>query len=1165
MYLGFSRRAAAGMLATFAFGASSLSAFAQGITTGTISGTISDPTGALLPGAQVVATRLDTKTQYKATTDARGSFSITNAGIGTYSIAVTSSGFSLLTLNNVLVDANKVTDLGSKQVAAGSASETVEVSSTSTLLETSEAQLTTTFNTQQLTELPVAGGFDELALLIPGVVNTHANNFSNTNGVGFSSNGLRGRSNNFEIDGQSNNDNSVGGPQFFFSNDEALGELQVISNDFSAQYGRDAGSIVNYITKSGTNQIHGSAFYRYSGDFTSSHQTGVSKGPQFGFCTPGQNPATDSCDAAVVPRYVENIWAGTLGAPIIKNKLFAFGSTYFLHNYQFGALTTSGGTALFPTPAGLQTLAATYANSPAIAILQQLSPYNIPIGNPRQTATAVNRTVTNGTTAVTIPFAQFGRQIPSVNTDQEDLGRLDYQPTNKDHFFLRYAYQINPTTPYSPVAAGGFADVTGTTHSIGADWTHTFSSRWVDQLRYSFQQSKLAFDGGGFPNCTISSFTSCPSSINLGSGFGSIGLASGFPQGRTVKVGQVQDNATWSIGRHAITFGGEFDYQNSPNVFLPNQNGAFTFASFSAFLQGTGSLNLTNGNPTVPFREKDVAVYFQDDWKISPTFTANLGLRWEFFQQAINLLHNESVAQQTGPNPFWSTALPLSQTTFPSIPQSYRNFEPRLGFAWNPNFDRKLVVRGGYAINVDPAFYNINLNSATAAPLVNAGTITCDGVTISCLPAGGATFTTVTNQYLKYIPTGGNPGARNETLVGNPFINPLTNSWNLSVQHQLQNAAVLEVRYVGNHVSGNFQTLDANPYLLPVATDFPSVISPSSLCTAANSTLAGGADIGRLHCGQTNVRLRANTAFSEYNALQMSLTTRNFHGVSGSLNYTHSKTIDNTSEIFGTLGGGNSVAFAQNSLDPNYAERADSGIDFPNVASAGFSYNLPGLTKSNGFVKRLTGGWSINPLWVYNSGQTYTDFEYYQNQSPFINTNDPNTYMDYSDYKTATAFNSGYSFARPVLSNPKAPVGTLGIYTTTGSGATLSAPALVDYSTGAPVSPNQVHFISNNRYAARLLGNPFPGSGRNILRGGTQNNVDLAVFKDTRITERVNFRLEANAYNVLNRAFFNTPDNFEGDYPSGSFNNTLFTTPTGSNIGPGTGLRNMLFGAKILF
>lgn len=1164
MHFGSSRRAAAGLVFALSASATAPRLSAQGITTGTIAGTITDTTGAVIPGAQVVATRPDTKTQYKAVTDARGSFSINNVGVGNYNIVITNPGFSGLTLNNVLVDANKVMDLGEKHLGTGSANETVEVSSTAALLETSEAQLTTTFDSQALTQLPVAGGFDELALLIPGVVNTHSNNFSNTNGVGFSSNGLRGRANNYELDGQSNNDNSIGGPQFFFSNDDALSELQIITNDFSAQYGRNAGAVVNYITKSGTNQIHGSALYRYSGDFTSSHQTGVSKGPQFGFCVNGEDPA-DGCTPAVVPRYVENIWGGTLGAPIIKDKLFGFGSTYFLHNYQYGALTSSSGTALFPTAAGLQTLASTYANNPAIAILQQLSPYGLPIGNPRQTSTATNKTVTDGTTSVTIPFAQFGRQIPSVGTDQEDLGRLDWQATGKDHLFLRYAYQINPTTPYSPVAAGGFANVTNTVHSIGADWSHNFSAHWTDQLRYSFQQSKLAFDGGGFPNCTITSYTTCPSSITLGSGFTSLGLASGFPQGRIVKVSQVQDNATWALGRHSITFGGEYDYQNSPNVFLPNQNGAFSFASFSAFLQGTGTLNLTNGKPTIPFRENDVAVYIQDDWKVSPTFTANIGIRWEFFQQAINLLHDESVAQQQGPNPFWSTALPLSQTTFPSIPQSYRNFEPRLGFAWNPNFDRKFVLRGGYAINVDPAFYNINLNSATAAPLVNAGTITCDGKTISCLPTGGANFSTVTSQYLKYIPTGGNPGARNETLVSNPFINPLTNSWNLSLQHQIQNAAVFEVRYVGNHVSGNFQTIDANPYLLPVATDFPNVVSPSSLCTAANSTLTGGADIGRLHCGLSNVRVRANTAFSNYNGIQMTLTTRNYHGVTGSLNYTHSRTIDNSSEIFSTFTAGNSVSFAQNPLDPNYAERGVSGIDYPNVASAGLSYNLPSMHSGNAFAKRLTGGWSVNPLWVFNSGQPYTDFEYYTSQSPVANSKDPASYMDYSDYKTAIAFGSSISFARPVLSNPKAPIGTLGIYTTTGSGATLSAPALVDYTTGAPVSPNQVHFIANNRYAGRLAGNPFPGSARNILRGGTQNNVDLAVFKDTHITERVNFRLEANAYNVMNRAFFNYPDTAEYDHPQGSFNNNLYQVPRGSNIGPGTGLRNMLFGAKILF
>jgi len=1141
----------------------STAAFAQGIITGSIAGTIVDQSGAVLPSAAVVASRADTNGKYTVTTASDGTFSIKDMQVGTYVLAVTAPGFSTLTVNNVLVDSNRVNAIGKKALIAGGSSVTVEVSAASSLLETTASQVTTTFTAEALTSLPTGGGFDELALLIPGVVSTHANNFSNTNGVGFSVNGLRGRSNNFELDGQSNNDNSVAGPQFFFSNDEALAEIQIITNDFAAQYGRNAGAIVNYVTKSGTNQIHGSAIYRYSGNFTSSLATGVSKGPQFGFCGKGENPS-DGCTVPVVPRYVNNIYGGTLGGPIIKDKLFAFASTYWYKLYEYGALTSSG-TSLFPTQAGLATLASTYSGSPAVAILQQLSPYSITSGNPRQTSTSVtNRTVTNGTTAVTIPFAQFGRQIPSSNLDQEHLGRLDYQATPKDRFFARYAYQLNPTSPYSPVAAGGYANVTGTTHSIGADWAHTFSSRVLSQLRYSFQQSKLAFDGGGFPNCTITSFLTCPSSISLGSGTTSLGLASGFPQGRIVKVGQVQSNTTWTLGRHNLTFGGEFDYQNSPNVFLPNQSGAFTFSSFSNFLQGVGSVNLTNGSPTVPFKENDVAVYFQDDWKVSSQLTINMGLRWEFFQQAINLLHDKTVAQQTGSNPFWNTSLPLSRTTFPSIPQSYRNFEPRLGFAFNPEFARKLVIRGGYAINVDPGFYNINLNSATSAPVVNAGTISCNSTTgISCLPTGGATYSTVTAQYLKYIPTGVDPGTRNQTLVGSNFRQPMTQTYTLATQYQIQNAAVIEVRYTGNHVAGNFQTLDGNPYLLPVATDFPNVVSPSSLCTAATSTLTGGGDIGRLHCGTTNVRLRANTSFSNYNSLQANLTTRAFHGVTGTMAFTHSHTIDNTSEIFGTLGGGNTSAFAANPLDPNVNERATSGIDFPNTASAGLTYAFPNFVVGHGLFSRFTNGWTANTVWLYNSGQPFTDFDYYQSQSPAANYGDVNSYMSYANSKEIVAYNSGYDFARPLLSNSAAPVGTIGIYTTTAASPTV--PVLLDYSTGNPVSPSAVHFITNNRWAAKLAGNPYAGVSRNTLRGNTFNNVDVRVSKSTKITERVNLKFEVDAFNVLNRSYYGTPDNYIGDAPFGSFNNFLFTSAGGSNIGTGTGVRNMQFGAKILF
>ena len=1174
-------------------------AHAQGIITGTITGTVTDSTGALLPGAKVSATRVSTGVTTSTVALKDGSFFFRYMPIGTYTVVIDAKGFATKTLKNVDVEGNRASSIGVQALSTGETQQVVEVTAAANILETTQSQVTTTFDKEQLTDLPVgsSGGFDELALLIPGVVNTHADTFSNTNGAGLSVNGQRGRSNNFELDGQSNNDNSVTGPQVFFSNDEALAEVQVITDNFSAAYGRNMGSIVNYITKSGTNSWHGSALYKYSGDFTSSHETGVSKGPQFGFCTPGENPATTGCLPTVVPRYTSNWWGATLGGPILKDKLFGFGSTYFNHFYEYGALTPSG-QDVFPTTAGLTALASLFPNNNGMAILQQVSPYAVSAGNPRQLGAVTNYTVTNSATGVStsVPFAQYGRQIPTHDTDQEDLGRLDWDPTSKDHMFLRYFYQYEPFVPAFVEAAGGSYLVTDVAQSVGADETHIFGPHWVDQLRYSFQQTTLAFNADGF-TCSITAFGDCPSQISItnispGTGeIGTLGFASNLPQGRIVKAGQVQDNATWNIGNHAITFGGEFDYTNSPNTFLPDSSGAFGYDTMNHFIGGdcaSGTsfictLSLAVGNPVIPFKEDDFALYFQDDWKLSESLTLNLGLRYEFFQQAINLLHRESVANQTGPNPNWSTSLPLSETTLPNIPDYYKNIEPRIGFAFNPAFDRNIVVRGGYAINADPAFYNINLNVATSAPLVNLATVNCAG-TVACEPTGGATFNTVQKQDAPLVPTGGNPGIDNETLVANNFRNPRSQTYTLGVEYQLNGGNVLEVRYTGNHTSENFQSLNANADLAAVAANFPNVVNPNSLCSAADSTLPGGADIGHLHCGTTAVDEVANTAWSLYNAFEASLTTRNYHNITATFAYTFSKTMDNTSEIYSTAGGGNTSAFAQNPLNKNLGERAVSGNDFPNVASISFIYSLPTFHTGHDLLDRLVNGWQANTIWLYNSGQPYTDYEATTSSSPWANTpgsgalpatnpGDPRTYLSYSDPVFNGSF-VGFDVARPILSNPKAPADSLGIYTDTTTAvnaagvATYSAPELVDYASGNPITPAQVRFITNNQLAANIMGNPYPGSGRNILRGDTWNNVDFSVYKTTKITDRVNFRLQVDAYDVLNRSFYGTPGNFEGDYTNSTsnFNNYYFNAAaSGSNIGTGTGVRNMTFEGRILF
>jgi Carboxypeptidase regulatory-like domain/TonB-dependent Receptor Plug Domain/TonB dependent receptor len=1151
-------------------------AMAQGIITGSIAGTAADPSGAVLPGAKITAKNTATNQTASTVAGEDGSFSLKDLPVGQYTLTISDTGFSTLTLNNVQVAASRTEALGIEKLHTGDTTTSVDVSAAQNIIETTQAQVTTTFDTQQLTNLPTGGGFDELALLIPGVVDTHADNFSNSNGANFSVNGQRGRANNFEIDGQANNDTTITGPQVFFGNDEAIAEVQVITNSFSAQYGRNAGSVVNYITKSGTNSFHGSAIYKYSGDFTSSLAQGSSKGTQFGFCGAGQTPQADGCSPAVVPRYVDNFYGGTLGGPIIKDKLFAFGSTYWDRETEFGALVTSGG-QLFPTTAGLAQLVAALPNNPSVAILQQLNPYAVTAGNPRQIGPVTNETIPG---VGSVPFAQFGRQVPFLSTDQEDLGRLDWQATPKDRLYLRYFYQTNPTAPDGATANGGFINVADSVHSVGVDETHIFGPRWVDQLRYSFQQSTLAFQGGGFPNCTITSFANCPSSVSQltlpdGSTMSGIGLPSGDPQGRVVKVGQVQDNANWTAGHHAITFGGEFLYENAPNVFLPNSNGNFNFDTLNDFLgggcgNGACSVGVASGSPSLPFKEKDFALYFQDDWKIAPTLTLNMGLRWEFFGQPINYLHSLSVAAQTGSHPFWSTALPLADTTLASVANYYKNFEPRLGFAWNPAFNTRLVVRGGYSINVDPEFQNIALNIAGSAPFVASGAIVCAAGSTNCIPTGGATFATVQTQLAPQLPTGGNPALAAVQSAPNNFRNPLGQTYTLGVQYQIRNSAVIELRYVGNHTSQQFQSLNANPYLATVAAAFPNVVNPASLCSAANSTL-GGADVGFLNCGHTSVLQVGNTAFSQYQSLQTNLTTRNYHGITATFGYTWSHNIDNASEIYSTGAGGNTIAEAQNPLNTNIGERANSALDFPNAASISFTYKLPSFHTGNNLLNRLTDGWQANTIWIYNSGQPYTDFQNISNGSPEINPNDSRTAQSYSDIPFAQNF-IGADVARPILSNPKAPAGTLGIYTTTGGGATgpaLSAPELVDYASGAPINPSQVRFIANNQLAANILGNPYPGSTRNILRGDTFNNADVSVFKNTKITERVVFRLEVDAYNALNRGYYGAPGNNLTDYAASGgsyFNNFHESTASGASlVTPGTGLRNMLFSGKILF
>jgi hypothetical protein len=1129
-------------------------AYSQGIITGSISGTATDASGAVVPGATVTIADIQRGTKFNTVSRSDGNFAFQALPIGSYNLTITSPGFAATQVNNVSVTSGNEDAIGRQVLSVSGSTTTVEVrGDNSAQLETTESQVSGTFAAEALESLPLGNGFDAVALLVPGVVQTHDLNFSNTNGAGFSSNGSRGRANNFELDGQSNNDNSVGGPQLFFGNEDAIAEVQVIQSNFSAQYGRNTGSIVNYITKSGTNAFHGSAFELYTGSFLSSYPN-QDKTSILGYCASGQ---TANCTpVARLPRSVDNKYGGTIGGPILKDKLFFFGSTYFAHTRNGTQPFTSSNSQLTPTPVGLATLEAAYPNNPGVLILKSAGPYGVTLGNPKPILSSAQiKQIKIGTDpAIGVQVAPVTRTAPSGNYgDQEDLGRLDYQATPKDRFYLRYLYQktLNSNSPAGG-AAGTFYDVPGATHSVGADLTHTFSAAWLNQLRYSFQQSKIDFQAGSFSSCTVNTLTACPGYISFSGTDLSFGEASNLPQGRTVKVTQVQDNVSFTKGKQTILFGGEYDRQNSPNVYLPNYNGTGTFGDLNSFLNQSGTFSLATGNPVLAFIENDYAFYVQDDLKINNSLTLNVGLRWEFFGQAINLLHQETVTRESNPaTAIWDKTLPVSQRTDPSVKNAYKNFEPRLGFAFNPTFDKKLVIRGGFSIGYDPAFYNIFLNAGTLAPVATSSTFACAG---TCLGSGDFTGAGLRTTNLSRLPLGGNPALSDQGYVPSNFHNPYLETYSFGVEHQVGNHVVGTVRYVGSHGVGLFQTLDGNPDLGAAQAAFPASV-PTALCQTAGapgtSPNGFGVPTNHVNCNLGNQSLVANTGFSIYNSLQTEMSLSNFHGLSGNVSYTFSHATDNTSEVFATGAGGNTNSVAQNPLNTDQAERGTSGFSLPNNFSLGMTYALPNLTVGNSLVHRVSDGFRVNAIYQFSSGQPFNPFQY----SQLYYGNDP-SYCDNSF--AVSAVGTSIDSCRLVLSNKNAPLQSVGI---------LQNGAFTDLGSGGASSPSAVHWIVNNTDIANQLNNPFPGSGRNILRAQTFNNLDASIFKDTKINDRVLVELQLSAYNALNRQFRGTPvaNAFQDNGAVGPTNTFLSNASNSSLSNQGIGNRNVQLGAKIKF
>ncbi len=789
--------------------------------TGGIRGVITDATGAALPSAKVVAKNMATGAVLQTTTNNEGVYSFSRILPGRYTLSIEIQGFKKVDITDVDVSVGKdtVIDTG---LETGAISEVVTVTGgAEALVEKDTVQISATFQEKKVQELPInvpGGGLDRIAFLVPGVTQGFGN--VNGNGPTLSVNGNRARSNNFTIDGVDNNDLTIGGPNYFVQNPAVVNEIQVVTNNFSAEYGRNQGAVINYVSKSGGNDFHGSVFWDHLDNRNFNSRTNLERRTNQ---LQAQNNSNLFGYAVGGPVYLPRLGEGGPSYWSGKNRVFFFTSGFFRRNP--GAVIQRT-TSLSPTPAGIQILRSAFPNNAAMQYYANYSAFNLPIGNPIVRSDVAQRDLVIGN--VTVPMGAAQRSVVRNNNLDEYTVRGDANVGEKHRFWGRWFRQNQPGKDALSNVNGTTGDIPVFSRQLGGGWTYTISTRIVNEFRFNYSKLFVVFGGGGtggpgnipHPDQIDTAFTNYNFLFNIGPApILGVGPATNLPQGRIVESYQFTDTVSITRGNHQFKTGLDIRKLKNSAPFLPFVNGSFNFTSAAQMGTNTpASLTVALGPATLVYDELDQFYFFQDDWRIRPNLTLNLGVRYENTGQPINLLNDVTVKRESNASTgFWRQNVPLDAKVVPRLPTDSNNWAPRVGFVYTPNFGEKLfgkdktIIRGGYGIAYEAAFYNLLLNISTSSPLVfltgapNApvpsAVPTGDKVRAAAVASGLIAFNTFDPRYL------------NRTIPDPSFYSPYSQQWSLGIQRELPGNNVFEVRYVGTKGSGIFQTINANPFI----------------------------------------------------------------------------------------------------------------------------------------------------------------------------------------------------------------------------------------------------------------------------------------------------------------------------------------------------------------
>jgi len=970
--------------------------------TASITGLITDPSGAPIANANVTARDADRGTTWPTHTNSEGLYSFPTLPVGRYEVRVESNGFQTALHSAFQLDINQSARVD-VQMKVGQVNETIEVTSAAPLLQTETTQVNTIMEAQAIASLPLeTRNYNQLALLIPGSVTTSPGAF-NTGQSTFNSgrpyiNGNREQANYYILDGMDNNefvDNNVA----YSPNVDAIQEFNIITNNPNASFGQFLGGVINVSTKSGTNQFHGNAFEFLRNDFFNANEW-------------SRNFSSDPTVNSAPPNLRWNEFGGTFGGPIKRNKLFFFvdyqGSRFDipatpgpvttfttlnrsgnLSDIQGIQLHYPGTTVAMPadlTKAAICTGSQKMGTSPCIS---GISPTAMKILGAIPAPNLSGAPGTNGTQS-----NLTNAQGSYINGDQGDA-KIDWAPTDKDHIFARYTQQyiVNPTTNSQALL---YNNVNKFPLWNGVlSYTRTISPSFVNEVRagvnYFPAEANTAsgasaaglIPGQPTPFLPGLFFSGSPvgGGLNGPFAFGTVDSPEIFHQ-TTI---QVEDTATWLHGPHTVRFG--FQAVRYRNDYVPavTSDGAAGQIGFSGQYSGNAEADFLLGLPnymgygqgfngTVGQRNSGYGAYVQDDWRVNRHLTINLGLRWQLFTPIYEVGNRmTNFGEYTG-----QIQLAGQNGNSRALYNQYNgiaNFLPRVGLAWNP-WGGKTVIRaafsrssfqegtGEYNRLATNAPWNIDLvNQPSAGP---NGSIPANQVTLDQGFAGlGAQGAPCTVQNVTSAPASCFAGLR--IHMTDPNYRPaVSNQWNFSVQHQLGNSTTLQAAYVGQHTD----------HLAAIYFAGQSMLLPNG-SVVPGPYLSGNPTLKNDGTGQ--VRLNTSTGIQNYDALQLSAQQRFSKGLAFQVNYTFSKCLTNNFGYYGRYGDATAsqasadIAFQQYV----YNTRLDYGLcdhDVTHVFNGYLTYDLPFGKKrqfmhdANKFVNAVLGDWQVNAVFTVHGG-----------------------------------------------------------------------------------------------------------------------------------------------------------------------------------------------------